>query len=243
MKTSDHSTLPAYPLVGLSNALDVARAVYDAGGANADAQKAVIASQLQTSHTSGAFLQRLASARSYGMIEGRGSYRLSPPGISYFLPTNEGDSKLALLSFFSSPPSFYDLIKRYDGSKLPAIDMLANVLHREMQVPDSWKHRVAGFFVKAAKFAGAMDAHGFLRYRASQTIELEPQRMTTTEANKPREAHPPSTPRAAEGMNVWVFSLGGQTVKVEASNELSPDLWNKLSAYIQVLKPFEGGKT
>src|SRR5437867_265173 len=100
MKTTDHSTtVPAYPLVGLSNALEVARAVYEAGGANADVQKAVIASQLRTSHTSGAFLQRLASARSYGMIDGRGSYRLSEAGISYFLPTEQGDSKRALLSF------------------------------------------------------------------------------------------------------------------------------------------------
>lgn len=57
------------------------------------------------------------------------------------------------------------------------------------------------------------------------------------------QASPAMTPLLSEGMNVWVFSLGGKTVKVEASSDLSTDLWKKLEAYIQVLKPLEEGNS
>src|SRR3989442_2100801 len=156
--------VPAYPLVSFSTALEVARAVSDAGGAKAGVQKAVIASRLGSSDTSGSFLQRLSSARSYRMIDGRGSYKLTKAGISYFLPANSNDPKRALLSFLSSPPAFAEIIKRYDGTKLPSVDMLANVLHREINLADSWKDRVAGFFIKTAQAAGGVDLQGFLGY-------------------------------------------------------------------------------
>lgn len=246
-ETNQTADVPAYPLVSFSNALEVASAVSDAGGAKAGVQKAVIASRLKSSDTSGAFLQRLSSARSYRMIEGRGSYRLTSAGVSYFLPANSTDSKRALLSFLSSPPTFAEIIKRFDGTRLPSVDMLGNVLHREMGVSDSWKDRAASFFIKAAQFTGVVDSQGFLRYRAAlQTMEAQPQNDSTVPARPsepPPPTHPATRPLVSEGMNAWVFSLGGKTVKVETSDDLSPELWKKLDAYIQVLKPFEETKS
>src|SRR5438874_370936 len=111
------SAAPAYPLVSFRNALEVAAAVNDAGGAKSPVQKSVIAARLGVSDGSGAFLQRLSSARSYQMIEGRGAYTLTPESVRYFFPGNAADRDRALLSFFASPALFSEIIHRFDGNK------------------------------------------------------------------------------------------------------------------------------
>jgi hypothetical protein len=245
MKESNQTAdVPSYPLGGFPSALEVARAVSEAGGAKADVQKAIIASHLQTSHTSGAFLQRLASARSYRMIAGRGSYRLTPTGVSYFLPASDSDSKRALLSFLASPPTFAEIIKRFDGTRLPSVEMLGNVLHREMGVSDSWKSRVASFFIKAAQAAGVVDSQGFLRYRAAlQTMESEPQNHSIEAAQESESgfqmmASPPSHRPVSDGMDALVFSVGAQTVRLETpKGDLSRPLWEKLNKFVKALEP------
>lgn len=232
-----------YPVNTFQNALDVARAVCDSGGSNSDVQKSVIAHALQSSANSGAFIQRLSSAKIYGVIEGgRNGYRLTDDARRYFLPSTEGEKRDALLMLLKSAPIFAEIIKRFDGNRMPTADLLANVLLREFRVPASWKDRVARFFLKAASDVGVLDAQGFLRYAAArESIDHMP--ATTSSPPSDREIQPSTPPpRPPEGMNVWVSSLEGKTVKVEASNDLSPDLWKKLEAYIQVLKPFEEDK-
>jgi hypothetical protein len=248
--TTDSPVTAKYPVTSFQNALDVARAVSEAGGANAEVQNPVIAHALKSSHTSGAFAQRLSSARSYGLISGgRGGYRLTDAAKRYFFPSSESEKRLAMLEFLNAPPIFAEIIKRFDGNKIPATDMLANVLLREMKVPESWKERVARFFLKTAQEAGIMDSQGFLRYAASR------QSMDTRTSKQSKDqievSQPPVSldlskghsslafPTPEEGMNAWVFSLNGKTVRVETSSDLTPDLWKKLNSYIQVLKPFE----
>src|SRR5713101_2298432 len=240
-QSDQNTTVPAYPLVSFGSALEVARAVSEAGGAKSSVQKALIASQLGSSDTSGAFLQRLSSARSYRMIDGRGSYKLTPSAVAYFLPANSDDPKRALLSFLASPPVFGEIIKRYDGTKLASVDMLANIVHREMNVSESWKDRVASFFIKAAHTAAAVDSQGFLRYRASlQRMESQPQSESIEPAPEP--GNQPPLPRGAEGMDALIFTRDGKTVRLETSPDLPLALWQRLDSYVTGLKPSKGDK-
>ena len=239
MKTK--SDVPHYPLVSFQLALEVADAVRQGGGVQSDVQKSIIASHLKSSATSGGFLQRVSTARSYGMIEGRGAYHLSENAREYFFPGSDSQKKRAFLTFLASPPVFGEIIKRFDGNQVPSPPMLANVLHREMNVPESWKERVAGFFIKTANAVGAIDSSGFLRYSATrQMIDAAPSTPSTPNLSKPSGGFTPSeqgqTPSG--DVNAWVFSLKGQTVRVETSSgELTPALWAKLNAYVQVLNP------
>ena len=242
-----------YPLFPLHNAIRVALAVKDSGGANVDVPKASIASQLGGSATSGAFLQRLSSARSFGLIEGRGSYRLTPQAKRYFFPGSEEEKKKAMLTFITSPPVFHEVIKRFDGNVLPAPEMLANILHRELGVADSWKERIAGFFARAMMQAGVIDAQGYLRYRAAQhsmtsetpikstgiVVEPPPTSSNTQETGGFQSSPVTDSPPQNGGVNAWKYSYEGQTVRVETTGEISPQLWRKLNAYVQVLKPME----
>jgi hypothetical protein len=244
----DSPTTAKYPLTSFQTALEVGQAVSEAGGATSDVQNPVIAQALGVSHTSGAFGQRLSSARTYGVIfGGRRGYRLTDAGKRYFFPSSETEKRQAMLEFLKTPPIFSDVINRFDGNKIPAPDMLANTLLREMNIPESWKARVARFFLKAAQDAGAIDSHGFLRYAASRhSMDGEPliQSKTHIDTAPPPISSPTSVPSPLfhtpeDGMNAWVFSLNGKTVKVETSNALTPELWKKLNSYVQVLKPFE----
>lgn len=231
-----------YPVNTFQNALDVARAVSDSGGANSDVQKSVIAHALQSSANSGAFIQRLSSAKIYGVIEGgRSGYRLSHDAKRYFFPSSDVEKRNALLALLKAAPIFAEIIRRFDGNRIPSQDLLANVLLREFKIPASWKDRVARFFLKAASDTGVLDAQGFLRYDAAkQSLDHMPATPSSPKADERIEPFP--SPQLPEGMNVWLSSLDGKRVKVEASNDLTLDLWKKLEAYIQVLKPFEGRK-
>jgi len=227
-----------FPLLSLQNSLQVAEAVRDAGGANTEVPKSIIASHLGSSENSGAFLQRLGSARSFGLIEGRGSYRLTDQAKRYFYPATEDDRRRAQLAFLASPPVFNEIIKRFDGNKLPAPTMLANILHREYSVSNSWKDRVASSFIKAAQIVGAIDGQNFLRYGASlHHMESPLSQSDAADTRAPTADAPRSQPSAVPGGNSWLFQQEGQFVRVESSAELSPALWQKLNAYVQVLKP------
>ena len=145
---------------------------------------------------------------------------------------------MAQLAFLASPPVFHEIIKRFDGNKLPAPTMLANILHREYGVSNSWKDRVASSFVKAAQIVGAIDGQNFLRYGAS-LHHMESPLSQSGPTDSPALAGDAARPRpsAVPGGNSWLFQQEGQFVRVESSAELSPALWQKLNAYVQVLKP------
>jgi len=64
------------------------------------------------------------------------------------------------------PKAFAVLVQKFDGGKLPAIDMLGNIIHTEAEIPVSKKNTVAGIFLRSIQFIGAVDAGGFLRCKA-----------------------------------------------------------------------------
>lgn len=234
-----------YPLVTFAQSLRLAEAVRDGGGTNTDVPKSVIAHALQQAESSGGFGQRIMSARSFGMIEGRGSYRLTEAGRKYFYPENEAQKQQAALTFFASPSTFSDIIKRFDGGKVEA-KMLANILRRELDISESWKDRVAGTFIKTAQAVGAMDASGYLRYRVAQhtmTNTLQSPSMSGQPAPAASTAPAPRTEQPEQSApmsdcDTFVHSIGDQTVRLVATKGLSMALWKKLSSYVEhVLKP------
>lgn len=237
----------SYPYSSLIAALKIADAVKNLGGARVKIQKSVLASHLKESEKSAAFQQRLNGAKAFGIIEGRKAYVLSAAGQRYYFPTTESEKSSALLELLSAPEAFKQLINRFNGAQLPSREILANILHRELRVPDSWKERVAASFENSARFAGALDETGFLRYSASkEQILLRPQFATnidTMESDK-RAISGPEQPIRTESRteqplesNVWNFVYKGKAVRLVTPTELDESLWEKLNAYVQLLNP------
>jgi hypothetical protein len=246
---SDNRRSP-YPYHTLPKCIDVAAAVRDAGGS--DVHKSMVAHQLNMSETTANFMQLIGSAKCFGLIEGRGSYSLSAASRRFFNPANETEKRLAFLTFLKTPLVFEKLIARFDGSKLPNNDLLATVLHKEHNITESWRPRIASMFLSAVREADVVDGNGFLRYESSvraasraedlqPAASLAPPASTTPQVYADLSIHNRGMPvfQKPTETNVWSFQLGDSFVRLETSRNMSPALWAKLEQYISVLKPVD----
>lgn len=243
----------AYPLYAVDEALKIAEAVKVMGGSRAPVSKALLAKHLKYAETGPSFVQRIAAAKSYGMIDGWGSYTLTEDSKRYFYPTTEDDKLRASLSFLSIPPPFNLLIKRFDGSMLPSNEMIGNVLHQEAGIPESWKGKLASMFVRSAQFIGILDSQGILRHEAAVQTALttppepegderkrEPQFNTSAPASVEGRRQVEAAAPAAPGHTLWTFRYKGSHIRLETPEDMPKELWEKLNAYVQqVLKPIE----
>jgi hypothetical protein len=235
-----------YPYYSLQKCLEVAAAVRDCGGVRGDVPKSVLAHHMKIDESSAAFSQMIGSAKCFGMLQGWGTYALTATAKEFFFPSDEMQKRRALLQFLKAPVVFEQLIDRFDGTRIPSNDILANILHREFHVSRSWMPRVASLFMGSLRDAGAVDTGGFLRYSSVMHNRPAPSEVPDIVAavepsllqlqNIAAPLHP-GTPLPA-GENVWVFKgKGGGVVRLETPSELSLELWDKLNRYVQVLKP------
>src|SRR5947207_14492974 len=102
------------------------------------------------------------------MIEGRGAFHLTENAKRYFFPTTDADRQVAEMAFLNTPAVFAQLIKRFDGNRMPSQDMLANVLHRDIGVSYEWKGRVAALFVRPAAAVCVFDSMSSLSLASYQ---------------------------------------------------------------------------
>jgi hypothetical protein len=170
----------AYPYEGLSRCVKLGTIVRDHGGQ--DVPKAVIASEMGIAKDAPVLYQVVASAKCFGIVEGSRGLSLTETARDYFFPQSENATRLAELRFFSTPKAFKLTIERFDGGKLPASSILANLMQRQFSVPKSWCGRTAGLFASGAADLGIIDPNGFLRYgvalhsaeRGTQRNESQP---------------------------------------------------------------------
>jgi hypothetical protein len=246
-KTEGERSEPAYPYYPWKTCLETAAAVQRAGGARSDVSRNMLAHELQMDADMPALTQRIAAARAFGMIEGRGAYRLTDIAKRYFFPTSPDEARQAELGFFAFPRTFSALIARFDGNTLPAPASLANILLQQ-SVPPSWKDRVAGIFKDAAEQLRIVDGAGRLRYMVAvhgAKIIDQPASDTTGGIGKPiNQVHEtdtamPITPigGSRQQSNVWVYTEGGGTVRLETPNPLPRALWDRLTKYVEMLEP------
>ncbi len=230
-----------YPLFALQECLRVAEAVRDLGGARDNVPKSVLAQHLRLAESSASFAQRVGATKTFKLIEGHGSYFLTETAKRYFYPTEENQKFSALLEILSAPHAFNVIIRKFDGDKLPKTEMLGNILHKEGGVPISWKDRIASFFVKSAENVGVIDSQGFLRIKASghffPAISAANQKEGASVVPPKREAVEVAVSSGDGLSDVWDFSYKGKSVHLVTPAEIEKPLWEKLNAYIQLLKP------
>jgi hypothetical protein len=144
----------------------------------------------------------------------------------------------ALLDAFASPSSFSDLLKRFDGDKLPTREILSNILHRDFGVPESWKDRVASLFSSSAQFIGIIDSQGIIRFDANRhSTGTEP---PVPISSQPVHSQTPSAPIVERRPTVvgkvnWHY----KSIEVITPEDLDYPLWKKLEGYVKLLEPPE----
>jgi hypothetical protein len=230
----------AYPIYDLAEAVKVAEAVRDLGGDRTPVSKSLLAQHLKYAETGPSFFQRVTATKSFGLISGRGEYELTEQAKRYFFPTTDTEKATAAVAILSSPSAFKVLVQRFDGGKLPANNMLGNILQKDARVSVSKKDTVASCFVRSAQFLGVIDAGGFLRCRASvdagnSEIKRDVQQQLVS------AEQPSPTRRVGGGENpdatVWTFADGNQVLLVETPKNLTVRQWEILNQYISWIKP------
>jgi hypothetical protein len=84
----------------------------------------------------------------------------------YFYPTVENGKESAAVKALTTPKAFSILVQKFDGGKLPPIEMIGNIVRAEADIPVSKKNTIAGIFLRSVQFIGAIDSGGFLRCKA-----------------------------------------------------------------------------
>lgn len=236
----------SYPYHPLDLCLKVAEAVKEIGNGRQDVDKSVLAAHMKVDAQSADFAQKIASSKTYGLLDGKTTLQLTEAAKEYFFPTHDPASAKAagLLKFFYSPTAFQVLIDSYDGSKPPALEIMGNVLSQKYGVPESWKLRVATFFLRAGNTAGAIEPDGFIRYKAKLKGSGGRSELRKPLVHGPDHedlAAPPSDPPPEEkdkpGVNVWKYSFQGSTFRIETPENMTKELWEKLNKYLQVIQP------
>jgi hypothetical protein len=256
VRKRERTATAAYPYHPLQLCVDIGAAVREIGNGKSEVSTSMLAARLKVPEVSGDFTTKLVSAKRYGIIEGKTSFTLTAAAKRYFFPTKDpaSEKRAALLGFFASPEAFSRLIELYDGSRLD-LEIMGNMLHQEMGIPDSWKSRIAKFFVRSAEFVGAIDSSGILRFRAnseglndysslsSHSINQdddaidEPEDRTDRPVKERRRDIVRDVDDSPEGIVVWSYPCEGRKLRIETPENITMDTWQKLNRYMQVIKP------
>ena len=143
-----------YPRASLSNAVEVASAVYDLGGKSSIH---TCADQMNKS-VSGAFKALVSAADKFELINNqRGELTCTELFNQYKHAYSEEEGKSLLQTAFLSSGVFANLYERFRGRVVPT-DILDRMLVREFDVPPQIASRISGYFIKGAREVGLLDA-------------------------------------------------------------------------------------
>src|SRR2546428_339397 len=108
-----------FPYYDLGDAVAVAETIHTKGGGVAS-QDQLAAFLGHTTTNSGAFLSRIAAARLFGLISGRGSeLKITPLAQKILMPVYPEQAREALLEAFLKVPLFKAIFEEHQGKELP----------------------------------------------------------------------------------------------------------------------------
>lgn len=179
-----------YPKYDLDQSIDVARKIAERGvGATMSSHE--LAAVLEYSGTNnGAYLNRIAAARLFGLIDGQAdAIRATERGERIVHPDYPETAARARLEAFRSVPLYDAFLDGFRGRTLPDRDGLINTLTTRYRVPPNEAGKVLGRMILSADQAGLFQVAGHSRMieptfggqsRTPATADVAPTQATTT---------------------------------------------------------------
>src|SRR4051794_27283236 len=90
-----------YPYYGIPQAFKMGAVVKEHGGNRAGVPKSVIAQALGTDQGASSFSQQVASAKTWGVVDGTTELRLTEQSQEYYFPTSDESKRISALSFLT----------------------------------------------------------------------------------------------------------------------------------------------
>jgi hypothetical protein len=147
-KSRDRSTIE-YPYSGLSDAIEIAKAIHELNGMSATTDQ--IAAHLQSTPTSGTFRTKMATAKMFRVISGSpGAATLTNIGSRLCDPQQE---KLARADAFLAVPLYQAIYEQFKGIALPPAAALEATMGT-LGVAAKQRERARQVFQRSAQEAG-----------------------------------------------------------------------------------------
>lgn len=147
-KSRDRSTIE-YPYSGLSDAIEIAKAIHELNGMSATTDQ--IAAHLQSTPTSGTFRTKMATAKMFRVIAGgQGAATLTNIGSRLCDPQQE---KLARADAFLAVPLYQAIYEQFKGAALPPAAGLEAAMGT-LGVAAKQRERARQVFQRSAQEAG-----------------------------------------------------------------------------------------
>jgi hypothetical protein len=186
----------------LADCLTVAKAIHEQGGGTATLEQ--LAAFLNYAGTNnGAFLARLASARSFGLIQRYGDkHILTQLARTILMPVYDWEAKEAMVQAFLNVELFSKVYEEYKGKELPPEAGLKNALQSMFGVAPARVDRAYRALMDSAEEAGFFATRGTRTHLIVPTIQKggsapglalvapqadadSPERITPTSADAP----------------------------------------------------------
>ena len=157
-----------FPYYTLADSVATAKAIHERGGGVATRDQ--LAAFLGYSSTNnGAYLNRVAAAKLFGLIISEGSqFRLTPRATAILMPAYPEDAQRALSEAFLSVPLFKAVYEECKGQQLPPEFGLKNLLRNKFSVGPSVLDTAFRTLMASAEDAG------FFATRGSRTHLIMP---------------------------------------------------------------------
>lgn len=153
------------PYLGLDEAFQLARLIYEQGGGQASVD--LVSRLTGNSSSSSSFVKKTGALKLYGLVsEQNGGFVLTEQGNAIAAPMSKETDAVARKAAFLSVPAFAKLFERHKGKLLPADEFLKNILEQDIGVP----LELSLEWVKA--FKGAAKAAGLLFNRSDGKIQI-----------------------------------------------------------------------
>jgi hypothetical protein len=208
-ETPRHSALK-FPVYGLADSVLAAKAIHEKGG-GAATNDHLAAFLGYRSSKNGAFVNRVASAKLFGLIEGPPS-RLIITGRAQkiLMPINPSDPRQALIDAFLSVPLYAAIYRENQGKELPPEFGMKNALRTMFGV-------VPGRIDEAYRaFVSSADTAGFFEIRGSKTQLI----MPMVPAGLPRGAVSPVEADEEDGTSTFSGGGGGNGTPPKPPSDL-----------------------
>jgi len=198
---------PNYPALGLSQAIDAAKILYDKEH-QSDVPPDVAAKHWGYKSLSGPARTKVAALKHYGLLEdGRHGVKISPLALRILMPTDEGERKEAIHEAAITPPLFNELLDK---------------------LPDASDEALTAYLVRQRKFGQDGARICIKAYRDTISLAGLPAEGYTPKDN-PQEGEPMTTtlnPSPTAGAPTRVASSGpaSETLRVMLAPDLSAEV-------------------
>ena len=201
---------PSFPFIGLREALDRARAFYEAEQRNAARPETAAAHWGYSAKSSGG-KQTIAALRAFGLLEGDVLVKLSGRALRILLDEREGsEERLRLVQQAAlMPPVHARLWERY-GAELPS----PQTLRLSLILDEGFNENSVDDFLTEYRET--------LEYARLLTMPVREEKETRTE--RPAAPSPPPQPRLSAEVDPVVFPLlDGNAVEFRIRRKISPE--------------------